>query len=262
MTVDKSNLVKELLKTNLKKICSVFEFDFKWNIIEEFENDNQFIDQINESISKNDIFRTRKFESIYQFSTYRNVMYYLIRLLKPNCVVETGVLHGLTSTWILQALHKNKKGSLISIDLPRKDWEKFFPDTPMGPGDLAPEIELGDHEPGWIIPEYLRKNWELKLGPSHVHLEDTLKQNPVDLFIHDSDHSYEIMSYECLKAFEIRPSSLFVIDNFDDNGFLFEYLSKNRVNYSFIDEVDDNCNISTTTAIMKLEEYIIDKKNK
>ena len=132
----------------------------------------------------------------------------------------------------------------------------------MGPGNLAPEFELDDQEPGWIIPDYLRKNWELKLGPSHMHLEDTLKQNPVDLFIHDSDHSYEIMSYECLKAFEIRPSSLFVIDNFDDNGFLFEYLSKNRVNYSFLDEVDDNCNISTTTAIMKLEEYIIDKRNK
>lgn len=48
----------------------------------------------------------------------------------------------------------------------------------------------------------------------------------------------------------------------DDNGFLFEYLSKNRVNYSFIDEVDDNRNISTTTAIMKLEEYILDKRNK
>ena len=69
------------------------------------------------------------------------------------------------------------------------------------------------------------------------------------------------MSYECLEAFKIRPSSLFVIDNFDDNGFLFEYLSKNRVNYSFLDEVDDNCNISTL-AIMKLEEYIIDKRNK
>ena len=53
-----------------------------------------------------------------------------------------------------------------------------------------------------------------------------------------------------------------LVDNFDDNGFLFEYLSKNRVNYSFIDEVDDSRNISTKTAIMKLEEYIVDKRNK
>ena len=85
MTEDKRNLVKELLKSNLKKICSIFQLDFKWDIIQEFENESQFINQINECISKNDIFRTRKFESIYQFSTYRNVMYYLVRLLKPKC---------------------------------------------------------------------------------------------------------------------------------------------------------------------------------
>ena len=36
-------------------------------------------------------------------------MYYLVRLLKPKCVVETGVMHGLTSAWILQALYKKIK---------------------------------------------------------------------------------------------------------------------------------------------------------
>tara|TARA_A100001011_G_C14167515_1_gene780989 strand:+ start:316 stop:1104 length:789 start_codon:yes stop_codon:yes gene_type:complete len=262
MSIDKSDLVKELITTNLKKICSIFEIEFDWNILEEFEKQSQLVNEINKCISKNNIFRTREFNSIYQFSTYRNIMYYLIRLLKPNCVVETGVMHGLTSAWILQALYDNKKGKLISIDLPRRDWKKFFPNTPMGPGNLDPEFELGDQDPGWIIPDYLRKNWDLKLGPSNMHLEKVLKKNSVDFFIHDSDHSYEIMSYECLKAFEIRPNSFFVIDNFDDNGFLFEYLSKNRVNYSFIDEVDDNRNISTTTAIMKLEEYILDRRNK
>ena len=71
--------------------------------------------------------------------------------------------------------------------------EKYFPDTPMGPGNLAPEFELDDQEPGWIIPDYLRKNWELKLGPSYA-FGGYKKQNPVDLFIHDSDHSYEIMT--------------------------------------------------------------------
>ena len=107
----------------------------------------------------------------------------------------------------------------------------------MGPGNLAPEFELDDQEPGWII-ELFTKNWE-QVG-TFICIGGYTKTKSVDLFIHDGNPSYEIMSYECQKAFEIRPSSLFVIDNFDDNGFLFEYLSKNRVNYSFLDEVDDN----------------------
>src|SRR5262249_52393950 len=42
----------------------------------------------------------------------------LVRQLKPQRVVETGVAHGMTSRFILEALQMNGEGRLWSIDLP------------------------------------------------------------------------------------------------------------------------------------------------
>lgn len=42
----------------------------------------------------------------------------LIRHLRAEWVVETGVAHGFTSRFILQALASNRAGRLWSIDLP------------------------------------------------------------------------------------------------------------------------------------------------
>jgi|SRR5271157_716866 len=43
----------------------------------------------------------------------------LIRHLQPKNVVETGVAHGVTSRFVLEALERNEGGRLWSIDLPR-----------------------------------------------------------------------------------------------------------------------------------------------
>ena len=45
----------------------------------------------------------------------------LTRHLKPRKVVETGVAHGVTSRFILEALKRNGDGHLWSIDLPPLD---------------------------------------------------------------------------------------------------------------------------------------------
>jgi len=45
----------------------------------------------------------------------------LIRLVKPNHVLETGVSSGASSAHILLALHDNGKGTLFSTDLPPDD---------------------------------------------------------------------------------------------------------------------------------------------
>lgn len=42
----------------------------------------------------------------------------LVRHLKPKRVVETGVAHGVTSRFVLEALERNGSGHLWSIDLP------------------------------------------------------------------------------------------------------------------------------------------------
>lgn len=45
-------------------------------------------------------------------------LYTIIRIRKPDIVVETGVAQGVSSTFILQALEDNGRGQLYSIDLP------------------------------------------------------------------------------------------------------------------------------------------------
>lgn len=46
-------------------------------------------------------------------------------------------------------------------------------------------------------PSYPRSRWSLTSGKSSDHLEPLLRRiGPVDIFLHDSDHSYENMQFE------------------------------------------------------------------
>lgn len=115
------------------------------------------------------------------------LMYIIVRLLKPNCVVETGVAAGVSSTFILEALNRNDKGELYSIDLPlmgvAEDGWKYW--RPAG------------KEPGWIIPDSLRHRWHLVLGSSQQVLVPLLTRlGEIDLFLHDSLHTFRNMEFE------------------------------------------------------------------
>jgi predicted O-methyltransferase YrrM len=118
--------------------------------------------------------------------------------------VETGVANGVSSAFILLALQKNRKGTLWSVSLPaEKD-----PYIPEGEGV------------GWVIPSSLRERWKLLVGSSGELLPDLLgRVGPIDLFFHDSDHSYENM----LREFEtswpyIRQGGYLFSDDAKDNA--------------------------------------------
>ena len=105
------------------------------------------------------------------------VLYTLCRKLKPDTVVETGVSGGVSSSFILCALEENKNGELFSIDLP---WGE---------------------QSGWMIPDYLRHRWHLEQGRSSEKLLPLLeKLGAIDVFLHDSEHSYENMLWEYKSA--------------------------------------------------------------
>lgn len=114
-------------------------------------------------------------------------------VLRPSVVVETGVGAGLSSTFILQALNDNHKGNLYSIDLPRATYM-----TEKGEEiDDSTWIPEKSRKSGWLIPESLRDRWELLLGKSKDRLLPLLKKlKHVDLFFHDSEHTYENMFWE------------------------------------------------------------------
>jgi len=51
------------------------------------------------------------------------IMYVLVRLLRPDTVIETGVHEGWSAWFTLLALEHNRHGMLHSVDLPNQDIE-------------------------------------------------------------------------------------------------------------------------------------------
>jgi len=127
--------------------------------------------------------------------------YTLIRLLRPETVVETGVGAGVSSWTILKAMEDNDRGRLISIDLPTPNTE------------LLPEV-------GYLVPSDLRHRWDLRIGPSQRVLPETLKElGEIDIFQHDSRHSYsnQLREYQTAWPF-IRSGGMLVSDDVSNDA--------------------------------------------
>ena len=125
------------------------------------------------------------------------LQYAVIRAVQPNCVVETGIANGVSSAYVLLALRKNGRGSLHSVGLSDASF------LPAGA------------EPGWLVPLWLRSSWQIHLGDARQILAPLLsKLGSIDVFIHDSLHSYEHMSWEFETAYPaLRSGGLLLADD-------------------------------------------------
>ena len=95
----------------------------------------------------------------------------LVLLRQPSVVLETGVAMGFSTAVILAAMEENGVGVLHSIDLPPMQVDAQFV--------------------GKIVPADLRSRWRLHVGPTRTLLPRIARTvAPLDLFVHDSDHSY------------------------------------------------------------------------
>jgi Methyltransferase domain len=124
----------------------------------------------------------------------------LTRHLRPANVVETGVAHGLTSRFILEALERNGVGHLWSID--------------------EPPIERALHEQiGIAVSDRCRHRWSYINGSSSQRLPAVLSQlGQIDLFIHDSLHTEQNVRFEMDSAWAtLRPGGAVVVDDVDTN---------------------------------------------
>ena len=116
-------------------------------------------------------------------------LYVAPRLRPPTTVIETGCATGWDSALILQALERNGKGKLYSIDIPAREG-RF---SQLGPCQGLPE-GLG---PGAMIPEGVRDRWSLIIGNTRFKLLPLLEElSYVDMFFHDSHHAYSHMMWE------------------------------------------------------------------
>lgn len=121
-----------------------------------------------------------QFPGPYRFGSTPKVdcesLYLLVRALKPRVVIETGVCYGMSSAYILEALERNGNGELYSIDLGNTD------DEP--PNDF-------------FIPRRLLHRWNLIVGDVRDELRPLLQRlTEIDMFHHDSLHTYEHMMWE------------------------------------------------------------------
>ncbi len=132
--------------------------------------------------------------------TLGRLCYLLCRQLRPRRIVETGVAYGVTSAYILQALTDNGCGELSSIDLP----------------PLASEAES---YVGYFVPQELRDRWKLHLGPAKRLLPSVLRDaGTIDLFVHDSLHTYSHMKWEFETALsKLRPGGVLIADDIEGN---------------------------------------------
>jgi predicted O-methyltransferase YrrM len=107
-------------------------------------------------------------------------LYLLVRAALPRTVVETGVLYGASSAHILAALARNGAGALYSVELGRD-----------------PREPSHDH----FVPGELRRRWRLIIGDSRQVLPALLDGfASIDMFYHDSLHTYAHMTWEFATA--------------------------------------------------------------
>jgi len=136
-------------------------------------------------------------------------LYCLVRLLRPEHVIETGVSSGVSSAHFLAALRRNHRGRLHSIDLP----------TSQRGAVLRPDESVIAIPPGltsgWSVPDFLKERWDLRIGPAQRLLPELLRELPtVGLFLHDDLHTPTHLTFE-LEAIrpKLVPTAVVLADN-------------------------------------------------
>jgi len=146
-------------------------------------------------------------------------LYVICRFLRPDVVIETGVANGVSSLIILNALHMNNKGLLYSIDVPDSS--------------ILPSRK----DVGWLVPQKFRDRWKLIFGRSSEILPPLLNETKnVDVFFHDSEHTYNNMIYEYRTVWPfIRKGGILLSDDIIRFGKAFQHFTSQvkRPAYAF-----------------------------
>jgi hypothetical protein len=118
-------------------------------------------------------------------------LYALVRLTRPDHVVEAGVSSGISSAHFLLGLTKNRHGRLHSIDKP-----VFQRGPELAKDESGVSIPPG-RTSGWAVPAHLRRNWDLRIGPSQQLLPPLVDELPsVGIFLHDDLHTPSHLTFE------------------------------------------------------------------
>jgi predicted O-methyltransferase YrrM len=131
------------------------------------------------------------------------LLYSLVREKKPEVVLETGVANGFSTRFILAAIKKNEKGKLFSVDI--------------------------KSDVGTLVPDSYKDSWSLVIGEQPVTFSNvTKKLDKIDIFFHDSDHSYSNMQFE-FEAVKEKVQYAIVSDDIQYNNAFFEFAKELKI---------------------------------
>jgi predicted O-methyltransferase YrrM len=138
------------------------------------------------------------------------LVHFLVRYLRPEVVVETGVAAGYTSQAILTAMQANGRGTLYSSDFP------YF------------RLEAPERYVGWLVDEQLKSRWHLGLNGDRANLAEFLPQiDTIDFLHYDSDKTVEGREFVMdAVAPKLAPGAVIVMDDIDDNTYFRDWVEQ------------------------------------
>lgn len=167
----------------------------------------------------------------------RTIWWTIIRLRRPQLVVETGVWYGLGSLVILRALERNAQehgveGRLLS----------FEPDPTMG----------------WLVPARLTRRWTIVRSATEEALETMLEGHEVDLFIHDTPSTPERESFELRQAYaHAAPGAVLASGNGTNTAALPELCRELGLEHRQIDLPSDCWYLPTGVGLTALPRVVM-----
>ena len=159
-------------------------------------------------------------------------LYYCVRQLRPKVIVQTGTSNGVSCAHLALGLaHEPGETHFYAVDMPniyRPDDSEFH--KKMVYGVLIPPGKSS----GWLIPDRLLPRFECMSGDSKELLPKVLeKAGKVDLFYHDSDHSYDHMRWEFETVLPyMNPHGVIIADNIAWSSVTWDWAQKHGL-YSF-----------------------------
>jgi predicted O-methyltransferase YrrM len=132
------------------------------------------------------------------------LLYLLVRLTRPEVLLETGVADGRSTAVTLAALAANGAGTPHSV-------------------------EISD-QVGGLVDD--RSRWQLHvIDPSRDDFERVVRGlDTIDLFLHDGDHSYSAQTHEYETVWpRMREGGLFLSDDIDYSWAFVHFLDRRKL---------------------------------
>ncbi|MEY2409029.1 MAG: hypothetical protein QOF48_1699 [Verrucomicrobiota bacterium] len=147
----------------------------------------------------------------------RTGWYALVRATRPKIIVETGVDRGLGTVVLAAAIARNVA--------------EGFPGLVYAT-DIVPDC-------GHLLAEPYKSHCRILLGDSVESLKNFAE--PVDIFLHDSDHrpEYEWAEFTAIEP-RLHPRSIVMSDNSQQSSKMREFAARLRKNYLYFQDVPEN----------------------